>query len=250
MKNQPLKLSPSDFTFLWEQCKRCFYLKVVGQIRRPSTPMPKIFTRIDLAMKGWFAGRRTEEVIPSLPPGVLEYSEKWVQSQPLSIPGANTPCFLRGKFDTVIHFDDGRFAVVDFKTSDRNESHIPLYARQLHSYAIALEQAAAGRLCLKPISHLGLLVFEPDAFVQEGGERCLLKGALTWLEINRDDQAFLKFLVDVLDVLDQPTPPEADAQCEWCHYRNGDHPESVSLMTVPADSGHVPSPSVVSRSHR
>ena len=34
-----LRLSPSDFAFLWEQCKRCFYLKVVHGIRQPSMPM-------------------------------------------------------------------------------------------------------------------------------------------------------------------------------------------------------------------
>jgi hypothetical protein len=35
-------LSPSDFAFLWEECKRCFYLKIVSGFRRPGGPMPKI----------------------------------------------------------------------------------------------------------------------------------------------------------------------------------------------------------------
>ena len=52
------KLSPSDFAFLWEECRRCFYLKVVSDFKRPSTPMPKIFTTIDQLMKQRFAGRR------------------------------------------------------------------------------------------------------------------------------------------------------------------------------------------------
>ena len=81
------RLSPSDFAFLWEECKRCFYLKVVKGFRRPSSPMPKIFTNIDLQMKQCFAGKRTAQVVPALPSGVFEYSEKWVQSGSIVVPG-------------------------------------------------------------------------------------------------------------------------------------------------------------------
>lgn len=42
------KLSPSDFAFLWEECKRCFYLKVVNGIQRPPLIMPKIFMTLIL----------------------------------------------------------------------------------------------------------------------------------------------------------------------------------------------------------
>ena len=41
------KLSPSDFAFLWEECKRCFYLKVARGFYRPRTPFPGIFSVID-----------------------------------------------------------------------------------------------------------------------------------------------------------------------------------------------------------
>ena len=145
------KLSPSDFAFLWEECRRCFYLKVVSDFKRPSTPMPKIFTTIDQLMKQRFAGQRKEEVVAGLPGGVFEYSEHWVESRPLAVPGHASSCFIRGKFDTVVRFDDGGFGVVDFKTSARNSEHIPLYARQLHAYACALEQAAPGRPALSPV---------------------------------------------------------------------------------------------------
>jgi len=36
--------------------------------------------------------------------------------------------------------------VVDFKTLARNSEYFPLYTRQLHAYACALEQAAPGEL--------------------------------------------------------------------------------------------------------
>src|SRR2546427_1474545 len=143
------RLSPSDFAFLWEECKRCFYLKIVKGFRRPSSPMPKIFTNIDLQMKQCFAGKRTAQVVPALPGGVFEYSEKWVQSGPIVVPGHAAQCVIRGKFDNAIKFDEGGYGIDDFKTSARNEEHV----------------AAPGHLSLKPVSRLGLLVFEPCIFV-------------------------------------------------------------------------------------
>lgn len=43
----PVKLAPSDLTFLWEECQRCFWLKVKGVLKRPSGLFPKVFTRLD-----------------------------------------------------------------------------------------------------------------------------------------------------------------------------------------------------------
>jgi hypothetical protein len=41
----------------------------------------------------------------------------------------------------------------------------------------------------------------------------------TWMEIPRDDQAFLALLGSVLAVLDAPTPPEPSEECGVCNYR-------------------------------
>ena len=156
------KLSPSDFAFLWEECKRCFYLKVVCQFARPRSPMPKIFTQIDLLMKQYFSGKSTTDIAPTLPPGVVGFGEQWVESQPISLPDHTSTCFIRGKFDTVVRFEDGSYGVIDFKTSESRSEHVPLYSRQLHAYAYALENAAPGKLQLSPVSRLGLLCVEPS----------------------------------------------------------------------------------------
>ena len=87
----------------------------------------------------------------------------------------------------MVRFDNGGFGVVDFKTSARNSEHIPLYARQLHAYACALEQAAPGRLALSPVRRLGLLVYEPNAFEQQTTGAGRLSGTLSWLEIPREN---------------------------------------------------------------
>jgi hypothetical protein len=80
-----------------------------------------------------------------------------------------------------------------------------LYSRQLHCYAYALENAGIGKFALQPVTTLGLLVFEPDAFSDEAGA-AMVQGKLTWINIPRDDRMFMEFLADVLAVLELPTP--------------------------------------------
>jgi hypothetical protein len=77
------KLSPSDLVFLYEECQRCFYLKVRGLLTRPRTPMPKIFTKIDALMKAYLQGQRTDRLAVGIPRGTFEYAERWVESEPL-----------------------------------------------------------------------------------------------------------------------------------------------------------------------
>jgi hypothetical protein len=180
--------------------------------------MPKIFGTIDTQMKIHFAGKRTKELLPELPSGVVEFGEKWVESEPIVVPDRAARCYIRGKFDTVLKFDDDSYAVIDFKTSARRSEHIPLYSRQLHAYAYALENAAPGSLSLTPVRRLGLLVYEPTAFSQRNGSAALT-GALGWIEVARDDTAFMHFLGQVLDVLELEAPPPPGNSCEWCKYR-------------------------------
>ncbi|HEV2489164.1 MAG TPA: PD-(D/E)XK nuclease family protein [Candidatus Acidoferrales bacterium] len=211
-------LNPSDFAFLWEECKRCFYLKVRENFRRPATPMAKIFTVIDGEMKKYFDGKRTEKMMPFLPPGIVDGDVSWVQSKPIEVPKHRATCVIRGKIDTLVRFDDNSFGVIDFKTSSRCAEHVQLYGRQLHAYATALEQAAAGHASLSPIRSLGLLVYEPQKFAQVAASAAALTGGMSWIPIERDDKKFFTFLGEILDVLERPEPPRAEA-CEWCQYR-------------------------------
>ena len=41
--SETFKLSPSDFGFLYDECKKCFYLKVKHNFDRPRFPIPSIF---------------------------------------------------------------------------------------------------------------------------------------------------------------------------------------------------------------
>ncbi|HUO53047.1 MAG TPA: PD-(D/E)XK nuclease family protein [Gemmatimonadaceae bacterium] len=213
------KLAPSDFGFLWDECKRCFWLKVRGGFPRPSTPFPGIFTHIDLRMKDYYQGRRTEEIGGAPPAGTIEFGEKWVESAPIALEGLASTCYIRGKFDTVLKLDDGSWSVADFKTSRVAPGSAAKYGRQLHAYALALEHAAPRKFALAPVSRLGLMVFEPSAYGHDEPAKATLTGPMTWLEIPRDDAGFRRFLAEVVTLLESDRAPEPGEKCVFCRYR-------------------------------
>ena len=215
------KLSPSDLTFLWSECRRCFYLKVVQEFKRPAAPFPKIFTRIDRLMQAYFEGKSTAEISPDLPEGVVKFGDKWVKSQPIERPNHDSSCFILGKFDTVMEFTDSTFGVVDFKTTEPTPKHVPFYSRQLHAYAYALEHPAPRRLKLSPITKLGLLCVEPTAIDRYRDDQVAYIGDVSWLEIPKDEGEFLEFIDQILSVLERSEPPQPGPNCGYCRYRQG-----------------------------
>ena len=162
---EQVSLAPSDFAFLWDECPRCFYLKVVRKQPRPRMPFPKVFGTIDRAMKAFYLGRHTEVVAPGMPAGVIDQTDRWVRSVGLTLPGGSVVSEIRGSLDALVQCDDGTLAVVDFKTAEPKADHAATYSRQLHAYALALEQPCSGPAAT--VSALGLLCFLPDVF---GGE--------------------------------------------------------------------------------
>jgi hypothetical protein len=152
-------ISPSDLTFLLEDCTRCFYRQVVLGVRRPRIPMAKIYTIIDRGMKAALNGARTD-AITGMPRGTFSFQEQWVESVPIAIPGHASFCRVRGRFDIAVTLDDGTFAIPDLKTACVNDAYIPLYARQLWAYAHAVEHPAPGKTAFGPVTALGLVVVD------------------------------------------------------------------------------------------
>jgi len=212
------KLSPSDLTFAWEECKYCFYLKVKHNLVL-RTPFPGIFGKMANLTSEFYLGKPASEISENLPCGVVRYREKFVKSTPISIPGAVSECYISGRFDAVIAFDDGSFGIVDYKTSDPREEHAAFYSRQLSAYVYALENPAPGALGLTPISRLGLFIITPHRFERTMGDDMIYTNRTTWVDVPRDDKAFLALLGEVLALLDSPAPPEPGEDCGLCNYR-------------------------------
>jgi hypothetical protein len=212
-------LAPSAFSFLWEECTCCYYLQVVQQFRRPNGPFPSIFGKIDLAMKRRFAGDQWHSFGPSQPNFKIAHDEQMIRSTPITLPGRSVAIVLRGKFDSVLHFRDGRIVVCDFKTTSVKSEYIAKYWVQLHSCAYALEHPAVGSLSIPRVDALGLAAFEPEAFAYDGEDGAALSGALRWIDMSRDDARFMRFLDEIVAVLEQPEPPAPSANCQYCRYR-------------------------------
>lgn len=56
---------------------------------------------------------------------------------------------------------------------------------------------------------MGLLVYEPQLFTSSEPGAASLDGRLTWVEVERDDEAFLDFLGDVTALLEREETPAA-----------------------------------------
>lgn len=206
----PVRLAPSDFAFLWEECKRCFYLKAHRKLYRPRAPFPSVFNAIDLAMKRHFRGLRTTDVLPDMKPGVFlcEDDDAWIECKPIRPPGHSREVFIRGMLDCLIQFDDGSYGVIDFKTSSSAAKSSQLYSRQLHAYARGIEDPASGsELVQGRVSDLGLIIYEPSDFSSLLNSGAAMTGGLKYIHMPRDDEGFVSFLGDIMDVVAEKEPP-------------------------------------------
>jgi hypothetical protein len=212
------KISPSDLTFGWDGCKYCFYLKVKHNIALGGI-FPGIFGKMANLTSEFYMGRSTQDISPDLPPGVVTLREKFVRSMPISPPGANSQCYIKGRFDAVFAFEDGTYGIVDYKTSEAKEEQAAFYSRQLSAYAYALENPAPNSLSLSPVTRLGLFVVTPNRFEPSASSEMVFVNKTTWMDVPRDDEAFLNLLGEVVRLLDEPEPPDPADDCETCNYR-------------------------------
>lgn len=206
------KLSPSDFAYLYEECKHCYYLKVRKNIGRPSMPFPGIFSAINTRLQGNMVGKNLQELSGKLPDGVVESQEGYVQSALVQ----GTQVFIKGKYDLLVKLPDETYMMVDLKLSTPSDEKVAKYQSQLWSYVYAFEHPQSGEP--KTISRAGLLIFYPDA-VSFGSGSASLTFPPTWLEVPIDRGAFSQIIADVSRLLEGSTPPE-NPDCAWCTYRH------------------------------
>jgi hypothetical protein len=228
-KIEGFSLYPSDLTWLYGSCPHCFYLKVKKGVRRPGGPMPKIFGTIDTQIRLFCEGKRTDELPfsgPPMPGGVFLKGEEWVRSRNISMLGHKEKFVLRGRPDQTVQWDDGTYGVIDFKTSAI--TYAGTYARQLETYARAYEEPAGGQPHLAPITKMGLLVFEPEVFL-DGSGSLSLNGKVRWIEVERQGADFSFFIDGILTTLESDEAPEPSPDCSFCKYRRQFEPRPEAL---------------------
>jgi hypothetical protein len=222
------KISPSDFAYLYEECKLCYCLKIKHGIYQPSMPMPGVFSAINTRIQGNLVGKNLRELSKDLPEGKVISQEGWVESK--VIP--NTDIYLKGKYDLLVEQPDKSYLVVDLKISQADESKIDKYKSQLFSYKYALENPRSGNPLT--VTRLGLLIFYPDQVTISAGNVSLTFPP-KWLEVPLDENGFLSFMKEIDELLKCPMPPESKS-CKWCNYRHlGDELAHIATEAIQED---------------
>jgi len=211
-------LSPSDFAFLWSDCKRCFWLKVRHNQRKPDGAFPRVFTILDESQKKLFRGMHTSRILPEMPAGVFAFADGWVKSKPFRI-AKDLYIIIRGRYDSILKLDAGDYAVVDFKTTIPNEGTLYKYEHQLMAYAFALENADDKEARLEPVSDVGLLCFEPTNMSRgsEGDYNFVTRPL--WLGARTDYKPLEKTIRGMAKLAASEEPPPPGEKCSLCAYR-------------------------------
>lgn len=214
--NSLFKLSPSDFKYLWEDCKHCYYRKVVFNVIPPSIGMPGIFSKMNGQVQLKVQGTNPHYLHPDLPSGTFILKEGYLKSIP--IPPSNK-CFISGRFDLLTKFDDGTFGVIDLKITDPKDEDLYKFENQLHAYKFSLENPLDGIKKVTKISKIGLLILSPEDVDLSGG-KLHFHSSPVWIEIKEDMQKFHNFIDEISKFLHLPMPAPS-AGCKWCKYRHG-----------------------------
>ncbi|PIZ45829.1 hypothetical protein COY30_01280 [Candidatus Woesebacteria bacterium CG_4_10_14_0_2_um_filter_44_9] len=208
------KLSPSDFKYLYEDCKHCYWQKARGIIKElPSIGMPGVFSRMNALLQNAIVGMDLREINSALPAGKIEVKEGFLKSKP--IPPDNL-CYIGGRFDIASKLDDGTYSVIDFKITDPNGDKIQKFFTQLHAYKFALENPAFGEP--KKVSKMGVVAINPEE-ITFPGDIVIFKAKPQWFEIAEDMDRFFAFISEVARLLKGPVPDENPDKCKWCYYR-------------------------------
>ena len=59
----------------------------------------------------------------------------------------------------------------------------------------------------------------PERFQRNTSEEMVFVNRTTWMDVPRDDEAFMNLLGEVVTLLDAPVPPDPLETCETCNYR-------------------------------
>ncbi len=209
--NKLYKLSPSDFAYLWNDCKFCYYQKVKLGISHFGV-FPLMFTRINSLLQNSIMGMNLTDVHPDLPSGIIEIQEGYLKSKQIN----GTNLFLSGRFDILSKLDDGSYALIDFKITTPDVEKIQKYASQLHAYKFALENPAEGEGV--KVSKMGVVSINPDEMKLVDG-KVIFTTTPNYHPVKEDMKGFLKLIEEISTVLNGDLPAVSET-CSLCIYRS------------------------------
>ena len=132
------KLSPSSLNLL-EECPRCFWLKMVKKIKRPSGPMSSIPIKMDSIIKHYFDRYRERGILPPIIENQI--SGKLAIDMPKTLKNEeDNGVILWGRPDDYFELEDGSIVPFDHKTKSKEPEDVhSAYQLQMNVYSYLLK---------------------------------------------------------------------------------------------------------------
>ena len=97
-------ISPSDLTFLYGECKKCFWLKYNRGISTPGF-MPLVGP-MSAIQEDFYRNQQSAALDNDLPKGSIAKWGETVESKPIQINGVETKWRIKGKYDLVVEYEN------------------------------------------------------------------------------------------------------------------------------------------------
>jgi RecB family exonuclease len=220
VSGKPKYLAPSDLSYLYDRCPRCYWLKLRGFVG-PDDKLPGVFRDIDRAQK---QGITIEAVREMGIPATEFIGRDKVASVPETFGG--TLLAISGYTDRRVRLEDGTLGIIDFKTSHPKVEHMARFWRAMSAYQYAIEHSQQP----EEVTLLALLVFTPVTFKTSPKDvrSVAYTGQLTRIDVDIDRPKFVKLLENIGTMLACEDMPAAGA-CDTCR-----HADQVASMKMNA----------------
>ena len=206
-----ITLSPSNLTFLWHSCKRCFYNHHVFKNRRPMT-MPLVGKMASLS-EDWFIEKETNEIDPDLSPGKIVSSQKSLKAEIESNENLSRKYTISGKIDLLIEFEDGTFGIFDCKNTSGDSDKSWMYHTQLAAYKYCFEKMELGE-----VSQIGLIYQIIEGFYKSDDGNSNFTTEQKFVNVTPKMDQFEKLLSSVIQCLESEITPNSSPNCSFCKF--------------------------------
>lgn len=223
MASEPILLAPSELDYMPMKCPRCFYLAKVKKISVKSFP-PPVFSNFDVVQQAYFKDKSTSALTSELPPGRIMQKDELpgrVVSETLK-DSKGREFILGGRPDVVIEFKSKEYGIIDFKTTNLKDNKAESYRYQLEAYRYIFTYP--GRIKkgptpkLSPITHMGVLQFEPKSISNHEQNNCSLNLEMSYSKLDQDDDLFISRITKIIDILSLDKAPNLNDNCSDCMF--------------------------------
>ena len=221
--SDPILLAPSELDYMPIKCTRCYYLSKVKKISLKNFP-PPVFSNFDVVQQAYFKDKNSSELTTDLPSGKIMQKDKMPGRVVSTVLKDNKgrDFILGGRPDVVIQFDDNSYGIIDFKTTNIKEDKAESYRYQLEAYRYIFTFPGATKTAptpkLSPITHMGVLQFEPKLLSSHTKNNCSIDLEMSYSKLEQDDDKFLTRIEMILDIINLEKTPNINENCFDCQF--------------------------------